>query len=178
MVDNLREFSNSLEEEKIEVKIDIKKFIIFHKRRVNLLKRLTKESVDGKLIFQISFIGIESLAKVIHSDIRDPGERFNLLLSKTLNNKDRVVSQLYPWRNSLTHQSFILDPWTTLEAWSDEEINFVSFPEKKGIRSSVEYPPESIIEIYDNLIDYLADYFEKMNMDSKIIIENKRSRKD
>lgn len=148
---------------KEKIIVDIEKFVLFHKNRISLLKEFAKNKEHGKLIFQISFLGFESLAKLLYPNMKS-GKRFIELLS--LPNmgitKGEATSLYVNWRNSLIHQGFIADPWTTLEAWSDYDIAFLSYPENK-LRSSTEYPPESIIAIYESRIEYLEDFFKKIN---------------
>ena len=94
----------------------------------------------------------------------DSSKRFiELLSTPNVGIERNKATELYNfWRNSLIHQGFIAYPWTTLEVWSEYDIAFLSYPENK-LRSSVEYPPESIIAIYENLIDYLDNFFKKTN---------------
>jgi len=148
---------------KERVIVNIDKFVLFHKNRVLLLKEFAEKKIHGRLIFQISFLGFESLAKLLYPKMKS-GDRFIELLSlPNMGIQREEATILYNnWRNSLIHQGFIADPWTTLEAWSEYDIAFLSYPENK-LRSSTEYPPESIIAIYDNLIDYLQDFFKKTN---------------
>ena len=141
---------------KEQPKINIKKFILFHKRRINLLRKLLKEKIHGRLIYQISFLGIESLAKLLYPKEKSSEKRFLELLSTTIGKTDAI--QMYKfWRCPLTHEGYITDLWTTLEAWGDEDLAFIDFPKTDKIRSGSEYPPGSIIEIYNNLIDYSED---------------------
>src|SRR3989344_7429417 len=149
---------------KERVIVNIDKFVLFHKNRVLLLKEFAEKKIHGRLIFQISFLGFESLAKLLYPKMKS-GERFIELLSlPNMGIRKEEATLLYNnWRNSLIHQGFIADPWTTLEGWSEYDIAFLSYPENK-LRSSTEFPPESIIAIYDNLIDYLQDHFKKTDV--------------
>jgi hypothetical protein len=138
--------------------VDVEKFVSFHRGRVSLLKDFRDKKIQGRLIFQISFLGFESLARLLYQNEKSPGKRFIKLLSIKIGENE--ASELYTfWRNSLIHQGFIADPWTTLEGWDEDDVAFLSFP--LGLKSSVEYPPGSIIAIYENLIDYFEDYFKK-----------------
>ena len=105
----------------------------------------------------------QSLAKLLYPKMKS-GDRFIELLSlPNMGIQREEATILYNnWRNSLIHQGFIADPWTTLEAWSEYDIAFLSYPENK-LRSSTEYPPESIIAIYESRIKYLEDFFKKTN---------------
>ncbi len=149
-------------EEKIAV--DIEKFILFHKDRISLLKELVKEKRHGRLIFQISFLGFESLAYLLFPNLKSK-ERFIKLLStpnRGINEKE--ATELYEfWRNPLVHQGFIAFPYTCLENWGDDDTTFLKYHENK-MRSSGEYPPESIIAIYENLTDYTETFFRKENI--------------
>ena len=148
---------------KEEVILNIEKFVQFHRNRVSLLKGLAKDKSHGKLIYQISFLGFESLAKILYQK-DGPGKRFTSLLTIPNMGVDMAkAKELWGlWRHSLFHQGFIAEPWTTLEAWSEYDIAFLSYPENKP-RSSVEYPPESMIAIYETRIDYLEEFFKKTN---------------
>lgn len=152
-------------EEKIT--IDIEKFVFFHKGRISLLKEFLQKKTHGRLIFQISFLGIESLARLLYQEDKSPRSRFVKLLSlKNRGIEEKEAKKLYDyWRNSLIHNGFIKYPWTTLEGWNEDDMTFLSFPD--GFKSSVEYPPGSIISIYEDLINYFKDYFKKQ--DTKII---------
>ncbi|MEK6825009.1 MAG: hypothetical protein AABX12_00385 [Nanoarchaeota archaeon] len=147
-----------------KVIVDVEKFVLFHKNRIALLKEFAKNKAHGKLIFQISFLGFESLAGLLYPRENDSSKRFiELLSTPNVGIERNKATELYNfWRNSLIHQGFIAYPWTTLEVWSEYDIAFLSYPENK-LRSSVEYPPESIIAIYENLIDYLDNFFKKTN---------------
>lgn len=149
-------------EEKIT--LDINKFVLFHRNRVSLLKEFVKNKSHGRLIFQISFLGFESLAKSLYPKMKSR-ERFIKLLS--LPNmgiqKDEATKLYKDWRCSLFHQGFIAQPWNTLENWEEYDIKFLSYPENK-LRSSTEYPPESIIAIYESRVEYLKDFFKKTNI--------------
>ncbi len=146
-----------------EIKIDIEKFVSFHKGRVSLLKEFLEKKIHGRLIFQISFLGFESLAKLLYPEEPDSGKRFISLLSLPhIGVGNNEATKLYSfWRNSLIHQGFIANPWTTLEGWNEDDIAFLIFPD--GLKSSVEYPPGSIIALYEILIDYFDEYFKKTN---------------
>jgi hypothetical protein len=150
---------------KEEVLVNIDKFILFHKSRVSLLKELVNKKSHGRLIFQISFLGFESLAKLLFLDETSSKTRFISLLSIPNNGltKDEATRLYEEWRCSLIHQGFIVTPWNTLENWDEYDTSFLTYPENK-LRSSTEYPPESIIAIYEHLIQYLEDYFKKTNV--------------
>jgi hypothetical protein len=60
--------------------IDIEKFVLFHKSRVSLSKEFAKNKSHGRLIFQIAFLGFESLAKLLYPNM-ESGKRFIELLS-------------------------------------------------------------------------------------------------
>ena len=148
---------------------DIEKFISFHRKRIILLKKLMKEQMpDEKLIFQISFLGIESLAKLLYMDENSSEKRFVKLLSKTIK-EDEAIHLYRFWRCPLIHEGFIVNPWTTLEAWDDKR-GFISFPD--GLKSSREYPAGSMTAIYEHLINYLEDFFKKTNT-KRIILYTK-----
>ncbi len=148
-----------------KVIINIEKFVLFHKDRIYLLKEFAKNKTHGRLIFQISFLGFESLAKLLYPEESDSGKRFISLLSvPNMGVGKEKATELYSfWRNSLIHQGFIATPWTTLETWGEYDISFLSYPENK-LRSSIEYPPESMIALYENLIQYLEDFFKSKNV--------------
>ena len=147
-----------------KVIVDIEKFVSFHKSRITLLNEFAKNKIHGRLIFQISFLGFESLAKLLFLDETSSKARFISLLSIPNHGitKDEATKLYEDWRCSLIHQGFIAKPWNTLENWSEYDITFLSYPENK-LRSSTEYPPESIIAIYESRIEYLEDFFKKTN---------------
>ncbi len=67
--------------EKEKIKLNIQKFVLFHKDRVKLLEGFIKNNIHHKLAVQISFLGIESLAKLLYPKMKS-GERFIEILSK------------------------------------------------------------------------------------------------
>jgi len=141
--------------------INIEKFVLFHRRRISLLKNLLEEKAHGRLIYQISFLGIESLARLLYPKEKSKN-RFIKLLSKAVNKNE--ATELYNfWRCPLTHEGFITDLWTTLEAWGDEDMEFIDFPKTNLIKSGKEYPPRSMISIYEDLISHLESYFKNTN---------------
>jgi len=148
--------------------IDIEKFVLFHRKRISLLKKLSEEKTHGRLIFQISFLGFESLARVMYSEEKSSEKRFINLLSETLK-KDEATILYKKWRCPLIHEGFISPFYTTLETWEDEDMKFLFFPKINSIRASVEYPPESIIAMYEHLINYLEEHFKKTNTKRKIL---------
>lgn len=74
--------------------------------------------------------------------------------------RDEATKLYEDWRCSLIHQGFIAELWNTLEMWNEYDVTFLSYPENK-LRSSTEYPPESMIAIYEGRIEYLEDFFKK-----------------
>jgi len=152
---------------KIEIRINIQRFILYHKRRIPLLKKLVKEKKYGRLIYQISFLGFESLSKILYLEDNSPRNRFIRFLSIAIG-KDDSTQLWHFWRNPLIHGGFVT-VWSALEAWDEEDIGFISFPEIDSIRSSVEYTPETIIAIYENLIDHVDNFFKKTNTKKKTL---------
>ena len=140
-----------------KVLVDIEKFVLFHKNRISLLKDFASKKSYGRLIFQISFLGFESLAKLLFLNETSPKARFISLLSIPNNgiSKNEAAKLWICWRCSLIHQG--------LETWNEYGISFLSYPENK-LRSSTEYPPESIIVIYENLAQYFDNYFKNQNI--------------
>ncbi len=159
---------------KEKVILDIEKFILFHKNRISLLKEFAKNKSHGRLIFQICFLGFESLARILYLEEKWSRKRFISLLSlPNLGVTKEEAEILYEyWRCSLTHQGFIDAPWNTLEMWGEYDIIFLSYSENK-LRFSTEYPPESMISIYENRIQYLDDFFKKKNLKEIEILVNK-----
>ncbi|MCR4327667.1 MAG: hypothetical protein NUV46_03745 [Nanoarchaeota archaeon] len=145
---------------KEKVKIDLKKFIAFHNKRLELLNDFLLIKKHGRLIFQISFLGFESLAKLLFQDENNSGKRFISLLSlPNVGVPTKNAEDLYNfWRNSLIHQGFITYPWTTLESWEENDDSFLIFEDK--MRGSTEYHPGSIVLLYKNLIKYFETYFK------------------
>ncbi|MDO8556169.1 MAG: hypothetical protein Q7R96_03280 [Nanoarchaeota archaeon] len=138
------------------VDVNIEKFIAFHKDRITLLNEFEKQKRHGKLIFQICFLGFESLARVLYPKEESSGKRFKNILSKIIDKKE--AERLYDyWRNPLIHEGFISNPWTALE---NEDDAFLSYSEKK-MRTSVEHPPGSMVSIYNDATEYLRDFFKK-----------------
>ena len=149
---------------KEKIIVDIEKFVLFHKHRISLLKEFAVKKTHGRLIFQASFLGFESLAKLLFKEESSSKVRFIKLLSlPNMGFRKEEATLLYNnWRNSLIHQGFVADPWNTLEMWEEYDICFLKYQENK-LRSSVELPPESIIAIYESRIEYLEDFFKKTN---------------
>lgn len=143
------------------MKVNKKKFILFHKKRVSLLKRLSDEGNWGRLIYQIFFLGVESLAKIMYPK-NDIGERFILFLSKRIGKKD-AEEMWYFWRNPLTHRGF-LEHWTPLETWGEDDIDFIIYPMDE-IFGGWQFDPKTVHHIYDGLIDDFENHFK----DSEII---------
>lgn len=145
-----------------KVTLDVKKFVLFHRERVSLLKEFAKNKKHGRLIFQISFLGFESLAKLLYPKMKSEERFIELLSLPNMGISEEEAIKLYKyWRCSLTHEGFITTPWTCLEAWGENDIVFLSYPD--GLKSSAEYLPESIIAIYESRINYLKDFFRKTN---------------
>ncbi|MEK6888994.1 MAG: hypothetical protein AABW80_02695 [Nanoarchaeota archaeon] len=146
------------------VLVNIDKFVQFHKNRIGLLDEFAKNKVHGRLIFQITFLGLESLARLLYPKENSPKTRFVELLSlPNMGFRKEEATQLYKdWRNSLIHQGFIASPWNTLEMWEEYDICFLEYPENK-LRSSTELPPESMIAVYKSRIEYLENFFKKTN---------------
>ena len=143
-----------------KIMLDVEKFVLFHKKRTSLLKGFVKNKIHGRLVFQISFLGIESLAGLLYPEEKDSKKRFISLLSEAIGNNK--ATELYKlWRCPLTHEGFITNPFTTLEGWNEDDIQFLFYPD--GFKSSVEYPPGSIAAMYENLIDYFDRFFKKIN---------------
>ena len=149
-------------EEKIT--IDIKKFVTFHKKRIVLLKKFLQEKIQGRLIYQISFLGFESLARILYQEEKDPKKRFIQLLSiKNRGISEKEAENLYKyWRCSLIHNGFIKSLWTTLESWNEDDESFLIFPNK--FHSFTEFPPGSIVSIYESLINYFDNFFQNKNL--------------
>lgn len=145
--------------EKVIVNID--KFIQFHKNRVALLNDFAENKIHGRLIFQVSFLGFESLARLLYPKMKS-GERFIELLSiPNMGFTKGEATILYNnWRNSLIHEGFVANPWNTLEMWDEYDICFLRYSENK-LRASTEFPPESMIAVYKSRIEYLEEFFKK-----------------
>lgn len=142
--------------------IDLEKFVLFHKKRVSLLNEFVKKKEHGRLIFQISFLGFESLAKLMYPKETSSKRRFIELLSLIQIRKEEAKELHDDWRNSLIHQGFIAYPWTTLEGWDEDDESFLIFPD--GLKSSTEYPPGSILAMYNRLIDIIHEHFREQNI--------------
>jgi len=164
---------------KEKVLVDIDKFILFHKNRVSLLKDFANKKSHGRLIFQISFLGFESLAKLLFLDETSSKVRFISLLSIANHGitKDEAKELYEDWRCSLIHQGFVAEPWNTLEMWNEYDVSFLSYSENK-LRSSQEYPPESIIAIYESRIGYVEEHFKKTNTKSVEFYSENAKRKE
>lgn len=143
-----------------KIRLDVEKFVLFHKGRISLLKEFVKNKLHGRLVYQISFLGVESLAGLLYSKEKNSKKRFISLLSKDIGENE--ATKLYNlWRCPLTHEGFITNPFTTLEGWNEDDVQFLSYPD--GLKSSVEFPPGSIMAMYENLIDYFDESFKKIN---------------
>lgn len=149
---------------KIKAIVNIKNFLLFHKKRVRLLKKLLKENNDDRLIFQVSILGLESLARVLYPK-ENAKSRFIKLLSKEMERKEAI--RLYEFcRNPLVHEGF-LSPFSFLELWDERNIGFISTYEKYldvDMMGFVDYPPETPLIIYEELIYYVENFFKKRNI--------------
>jgi hypothetical protein len=147
--------------EKEKIQVDVSKFISFHRKRIAMLEEFLNKGRHGRLIIQISFLGLESLAKLLFPDELNSGTRFKSLIS-TPNiglNLDET-EKLYFWRNNLIHQGFISDNYTFLEAWDDDDDKFLIFEDK--FREGQEYPPGSILAMYKIFLNYFEDRFKNV----------------
>ena len=106
----------------MNIKIYIEKFVSFHKGRISLLKDFAEKKIHGRLIYQISFLGFESLASLLYPKEKNSGKRFIAVLSKILSRNDAIKLQL--WRNSLIHEGFVALPYNTLEGWNEYDVGF------------------------------------------------------
>ncbi len=153
----------------MEITFDIKKFILFHKKRIELLRELVDKGIHDKLIYQISYLGIESLAKVKYRNEKSPGKRFKDLISLTMRKDD--AQDIYNWRNSLFHQGYISYIYTMVEGWDDN--SFVKISLKPGeIAGGVEYTPETIIALYLHLIEIVEDHFKRCKIEKLHLDKN------
>ncbi|MAG02324.1 hypothetical protein CMI42_03225 [Candidatus Pacearchaeota archaeon] len=156
---------------KLKLKVSIAKFLTFHKNRVSLLKELLQKKVHGRLIFQVSFLGFESLGKVLYPKEENSKKRF-LDALKVINVDDAIILHKY-WRNPLTHEGFVSGIWTSLETWGDDDLSFASFiddSDTNKIRGGVEYPPGSILAMYEGLIRCSENYFKEREI-KEVVIE-------
>lgn len=160
--------------EKIKSVVYLKDFIIAHKKRLKMIKEIDKKYHDRKIIFQLSILGIESLAKYykpkIHKKDSNRGtkKRFILLLSKSMKRKE--AEEFYTlFRNSYIHVGF---PNPFLD-WEDEDnLNLGGIYEKDVSRifpgANIDYPKETIISIYEELIYFIESYFKKKGVKYRI----------
>jgi len=154
---------------KIKAIVEVKNFLLFHKKRIRLLKKLLKENNDGRLIFQVSVLGLESLARVLYPN-EDSKTRFIRFLSKEMKKNDAIRFYLF-CRNPLVHEGF-LTPFSSLELWDEGNVGFITTYEKyldAEIIGSVDYPPETALAIYEDLIWYTEDFFKKRNIKSRAL---------
>lgn len=166
---------NEREDQLIKITLEVKRFVWHHKRRVKLLKKLLKETGDGGLIFQICVLGFESLARVIYPNEvfsdgrRDTKSGFVKLLSKIMKRKDAIrFYDLY--RNQIIHEGF-LPPFSFIES-DNENKDFVYTYEKylyTDLTGYVDYPPETLISIYEILTHYADYYFKKKRIKFRIL---------
>jgi hypothetical protein len=146
------------------VKVNVENFILFHKERVSLLNEFIEKKIHRRLIYQVSFLGFESLARVFFPNESVSEKRFKNLLNKFLNGlMKKDIDELYHWRCSLIHEGFIALPYNTLEGWGESDRVFLSYPDDI-IKESVEYDPEAVILMYNRLILCIEDYFKENNI--------------
>lgn len=144
---------------KEKIHVNIPKFISFHRKRIEMLKEFLDKGRHGRLIIQVSFLGFESLARLLFPDERSSETRFKSLISTPNIGVDpNEIERLYFWRNNLIHQGFISDTYTFLEAWDDEDDKFLIFEDK--FRYGSEYTSESILVMYKNFLDYFEEHFK------------------
>ena len=157
--------------EELKIIIEINEFIKYHKRRIKILKKILQETNDRRLILQISILGLESLARLRYPNDNSKS-RFIKLLSYEISKKDaREFYEFY--RCPLVHGGF-LSPFDMSEAWEDEDIAFGCLHEKyidvgTDIFSNTNYPPKTLIIIYEELLYYLEDYFKKRGTKSRFL---------
>lgn len=144
---------------KEKIYVDIPKFISFHRKRIAMLEELSNKGEQGRLIIQVSFLGFESLARLLFPDERSSEVRFNSLIkTPNINLDSNEIERFWFWRNNLIHQGFISDHYTFLEAWDDDDDKFLIFEDK--FRNGSEYPPGSILAMYKTFLNYFEEHFK------------------
>lgn len=79
----------------MKVEVDIEKFVSFHKRRVSLVQAFVEKKTHGRLIYQICFLGFESLARVLFPNENDSTKRFKDFLQKFITFTKKDIEGLY-----------------------------------------------------------------------------------
>jgi len=146
---------------KEKIYVNIPKFISFHRKRIAMLEELSDKEKQWRLIIQISFLGFESLARLLFQDEPFPGPRFKSLISTPHIGVDsNEIEKLWFWRNDLIHQGFISDTYTSFEGWDDDDDNFLIFEDK--FKEGQEYHPGSILAMYNTFLNYFEEHFKNI----------------
>lgn len=177
---------------KIRCYIYLEDFITEHKNRLRIIKQISKKYNNKKIIFQLCILGIESLAKYYKPQINKrenflltsrkkdkkeesewnvwskDGWRFVLLMSKIMKRKE--AEEFYKlFRCSYIHVGF---PNPILDWEDDDNLNLAGMSWKDVDKvfpgANIDYPKETIILIYEELIYILQDYFKKRKIKYRI----------
>lgn len=168
---------NEKEEKTMKAIVNIKRFLLFHKKRIAILKKLSKNVNDDRLIYQVSILGLESLARVLYPNekkvngFRDTKSGFIKILSKVMKRKEAI--RFYDFcRNQIIHEGF-LTPFSILELWGDGNIGFLETYSKYvdiDAYGFLDYPPETLLGIYEELIYYVESIFKKKGVKSRVLL--------
>jgi len=153
--------------ENIKSYIYLEDFIKEHKKRLRTIKQINKKYQEKKLTFQLCILGIEGLAKYYRPNLKSK-ERFIILLSKVMRKKD--AEEFYTlFRCSYIHVGF---PNPILDWEDDDNLNLAGMSWKDVDKvfpgANVDYPRETIISIYEELIYGIEDYFKKKGIKYRI----------
>lgn len=145
----------------------LRDFIREHKKRLIILKDINYRYNNRKIIFQLSILGIESLARYYKPNEKNPNKRVRLLLSKVLGKKE--AGEFYElFRNSYIHDGFT-NPFLDWEDYDNSGVGGLSEKDVDNFDSGVDYPKETIMGIYEYLVNYINDYFNKKKIGYRII---------
>lgn len=151
---------NHIEINKIKGYIYIDEFVKYHKKRIKILKHLLNKYRDKKLINSIVILGLESLAKLKYPKEKSSKTRFIKLLSKVISKKEAYRFYVF-YRCPYIHVG-MPDPFLDYE--DDDNKSLMGMSEKDtdvSIVGSVDYPPKTLISVYEGLIYYIEDFFNK-----------------
>jgi len=131
----------------------LKDFIKEHKIRLRILKDINKRYRNRKITFQLSILGIESLAKYYKPSEKSPSKRVKLLLSKLMGRKEsKEFYELF--RNCYVHDGFT-NPILDWEDYDNRGIGGMSEKDVNKFGVNVDYPRGTVIAIYEELIKYI-----------------------
>ncbi len=148
-----------MELNQIKSYVDIEEFIKYHRKRIKILKEILKKYDDRRLVTSVVIICLESLAKFRYPQ-DDSSKRFIKLFSKIINRTEaKRFYQFY--RCPYVHEGFP-NPFT--DFLENDNLPLMGTCKKDLMISTtgmMGFPVKTLITIYEELVDYVDDYFVK-----------------